>query len=158
MMQLKKTEIKIITNLREDGRMPLTELSRKIKLPVSTIHDRLKSTIDAGIIKPTVLINFEKIGFSTRAHILLTVEPAEKETLLAYLKEHPNVNALYKINNGWSLLMECIFKDMPLLENFVEKIEQKFHIKQKQVHYVLEELKREEFLNKPDQAEKTLTG
>jgi hypothetical protein len=47
---------------------------------------------------------------------------------------------------------------MPSLENFVEQIEQNFHIKQKQVHYVLEELKREEFLNKPDQAEKTLTA
>ncbi len=158
MTQLKKAEIKIITNLREDGRMPLTDLSRKIKLPVSTIHGRLKSIIDAGILKPSALLNFEKIGFSTRAHILLTVDPAEKEALLAHLKEHPNVNSLSKINNGWSLIMECIFKNMPLLENFVEQIEQNFHIKQKQVHYILEELKREEFLNKPAQAEKTLTG
>ena len=158
MTQLKKAEIKIITNLREDGRIPLTDLSRKIKLPVSTIHDRLKGITDAGILKPSAIINFEKIGFSTRAHILLTVDSTEKEALLAYLKEHPNVNSLYKINNGLSLIMECIFKDMPSLENFVEKIEQNFHIKQKQVHYILEELKREEFLSKPDQAGKILTA
>ncbi len=155
MAQLKKTETKIITYLREDGRLPLTELSRKIKLPVSTIHDRLKGIMELGIIRPSVLINFEKIGFNTRAHILLSAEPTEKEKLFTHLQAHPNVNSLYRINNGWNLIMECIFKDMPSLENFVEQIEQTFHIKQKQVHYVLEDLKREDFLTKPDQAEKT---
>jgi DNA-binding Lrp family transcriptional regulator len=153
---MKKTDIKVLVNLRTDGRTPLTELSRKTNLPVSTIHDRLRKNIANGLIKPTVLFNFDKLGFDTRAQIMLTVEPAEKEKLLAHLKEHPNVNSLFKINNGWNVIMECMFKDMQSSENFVEKLEQEFQIKQKEVHYVLEELKREGFLTKPDHADKLL--
>ena len=153
---MKKTDIKVLVNLRTDGRTPLTELSRKTNLPVSTIHDRLRKNIQSGLIKPTILFNFDKLGFDTRAHILLSVEPAEKEKLLAHLKEHPNVNSLFRINNGWNVVIECIFKNMTESENFVEKLEQEFQIKQKEVHYVLEELKREGFLTKQDQAEKIL--
>src|SRR3972149_6894369 len=153
---MKKTDIKVLVNLRTDGRTPLTELSRKTNLPVSTKHDRRRKNIQSGLIKPTILFNFDKLGFDTRAHILLSVEPAEKEKLLAHLKEHPNVNSLFRINNGWNVVIECIFKNMTESENFVEKLEQEFQIKQKEVHYVLEELKREGFLTRQDQAEKIL--
>ncbi len=142
---MKKTDIQIISQLRQNGRASLTELSRKTKLPVTTIHDRLKCSTETELLKPTVLLNFDKIGYSTKAHILLTVEPAEKDKLLAHLNVHPNVNSLFKINNGWHIMMESVFKDMIALEAFIEEIENKFHIKQKQVHYVLEELRREGF-------------
>lgn len=153
---MKKLDISIINQLRRDGRMPLTELSRKTELPVSTIHDQLKKNIRARLIKPTVLIDFEKIGFLTRAHIFLAVEQTEKDKLFAYLKEHPNTNSIFRINNGWNVMMECIFKDMKSMENFVEQLEVMFHIKQKEIHYTLEELKREGFLANAAHAGKLL--
>ncbi len=143
---MKKNEMMLITNLRKNGRMPLTELSRITSLPVSTLHEKLKQQIQNGVLKPTALVNFEKIGYNTRAYILLSVEQDEKEKLYEQLKKNRNVNTLCRVNNGWSIIMECVFKDMYSLEDFVEKIEKNFHIRQKQVHYVLAEFKREEFL------------
>ncbi len=150
---MKKTDITIMAHLRKNGRMPLTELSRQTKLPVSTIHERLKQHMRKGVYRPSTLINFEKIGYATRAHILLSVEQPEKGKLFEHLKAHPNVNSLSRINNGWNIIMECVFKDMISLEEFVEKLENAFHIKQKQVHYVLNEFKREGFLAQPESAE-----
>ena len=155
---MKKIDIQIISHLRKDGRMPLTELSRDTELPVSTIHDRLKQHVKNKLLKPTVLLSFDKLGFNTRAHILLAVEHLEKEKIFAHLQKNPHVNSLYRINNGWNILMECIFKDMPSLEDFVEKLENTFHIKQKQVHYILDELKREGFLAQPELAEALLSN
>lgn len=152
---MKKIDIAIISQLRQNGRIPLTELSRKTGMPVSTLHIRLRHNIKKGTIKPNALVNFEKVGYATRAHILLTAE--EKDKLLEYLNKHPNVNSLYKINNGWSLMMECAFKDMCAMETFVEELENNFRIKQKQVHYILTELKREGFLAKQEQAEALLS-
>jgi len=149
---MKKTDVCILTQLRQNGRIPLTVLSRKTKLPVSTIHDRLRKHKETGLLRPTALLCFEKMGFATRAQILLSVE-SEKGKLYAYLKEHPNVNSLYKINNGWNLIMECVFKDMYSMEDFVEKLETSYPIKKKEVHYVLEELKREGFFSNPALAE-----
>ena len=144
---MKKNDIKVITNLRENGRMPLTELSRRIGLPISTIHEKLKKRIAQGAVRPCVLLQFQKLGFDTRAFILLGVEPAEKEKLLAYLSKHANVNSLFRINSGWTALIEGVFRDMYALETFIETVEQLFTIRQKQVCYVLDELRREAFFS-----------
>jgi len=153
-INMKKTDMHIITQLRINGRMPLTELSRKLELPVSTIHDRIKQYRRKQWLKFSVLPDYEKLGFATRAYLLLSVEPAEKEKLFQHLEKHPNVNSLFRINNGWNVIMECIFKDMPSMEDFVDKLEGMFRIKQKQVHYVLDELKRERFLTDPSHTDK----
>jgi len=153
---MKKTDVQILTALRSDGRIPLTVLSKRTKLPVSTIHDRLKSSMRDGSLRPTVLLNFEKLGFAARAYILLAVEQSEKDKLFAHLKMSPCVNCLFRINNGWNLMMECVFKDMNSMEAFVEQLESVFHIKQKQVHYVLEEVKRESFFTEFEPSVKML--
>ncbi len=147
---MKQTDIVILTHLRQQGRVPLTALSRKTKLPVSTIYDRLKLHLHKGaILRYTTLLNFEKIGYATRAYILLAVDAADKEKLFSHLKNHPNVNSLFRINNSWNVLMECVFKDMIALETFIEQLESAFKVKQKQVHYVLDEVMREGFLHDP---------
>ncbi len=148
---MKKIDIAIITQLRQNGRMSLTDMSRKTGLSISTLHLRLKHNIKKGIVKPNSMLNFEKLGFGTRAYILLSVE--EKEKIFEHLNKHPNVNSLIKINNGWNLIMECAFKDMCSMETFVEELENTFKIKQKQIHYILTELKKEGFLTKQEQAQ-----
>jgi len=142
---MKKSDVQIVSQLRVNGRMPLTVLSRKTGLPVSTIHERLKEHVAQGLLRPTMLLGFGKLGFATRAWILLGVEQSEKEKLYEFLKRSSQVNSLFRINNGWNALMDCVFKDMYGLENFLEQLENKFHIRQKQVHYVLDEFKVEQF-------------
>jgi len=53
-------------------------------------------------------------------------------------------------------MAECIFKDMNQLEDFIDKLESLFHIKQKQVHYIIAELQKEKFLTQPEIAEQMI--
>ena len=147
---MKKIDAKLFTTLRQDGRIPLTQLSRKTGFPVSTLHERLKQHVKQGNLRPSVLVNFQHLGYNTRAQVLLSVEPQDKDTLFEYMRKHQNVNSLYRINNGWNILAECVFRNMHEMENFLENLESKHKIKQKQVHYILDEIKREDFLTKPD--------
>ncbi len=137
----------LIAHLRVNGRMPLTDLSRITKEPVSTLHEKLKKYVKKNILKPTVLLNFDAIGYPAKAYVLLAVEPTDKEKLLDFLRNHPSVNSLYRVNNGWHVLMECVAVSMQAMENFIEQIETRFPIKHKEVHYILEELRRENFLS-----------
>jgi len=148
-----KKDAKMFSYLRQEGRMPLTKLSRKIGLPVSTIHERLKKHVSTGLVRSSLLLDFAKLGLSARAYILLAVDHDQKADLMTHLSKNQHVNNLFRINNGWSMMVECIFKDMFSLESFIDTIEQKFQIKQKQVCYVLEEIKRESFLSVPELAE-----
>lgn len=152
-MPMKKKDVMLLAHLRKQGRIPLTELSRKTGLPVSTIFDRIKHYADKEISKHTALLHFPKLGFHTTAHILLKVDAAHKEVLIRSLTGCPNVNSLYKVNNGWDVLCECVFVDMCALEEFVETLELKHHVVKKEIHYVLNELKREGFMSEPDTAD-----
>lgn len=143
---LNKKDLKIIAHLRQDARMPLTIMSRKTQIPVSTIFDRLKANEKDIITKHTCLLNFEKLGYTIKANITFRVERDDKEALKEFLIKNQAVNSVYKINNGFDFLAECLFRQIKEMDEFMEIIEQKFRINDKQSFFIIEELKREEFM------------
>jgi len=105
---------------------------------------------DSLIKKHTTLLNFEKLGFSSRAFVILGVKKENREGLREFLLTCPNINSVLKINNGFNFMVEFVFRDMVDVENCVEDIEERFDIKNKKVHYIIEDLKREGFLEGSD--------
>lgn len=148
-MRLKKSDIQLIALLRKNCRTSLTALSKKVKVAHTTIFDRLRSKKYSFITRKTILLDFAKLDFFAHAFVLLAVNNKDKEALLNCLRKSMNVNSLFKINNGWDVLIECVFNDMPELEKFLEHLDAKFRINQKQVHYVIEVINRESMLTDP---------
>ena len=144
----KKKDLILTAHLRVNSRESLTKLSRMTGVPVSTIFDRLKT--NDIILKNTALLNFAKLGYGARATILLRAKKGEKDSLGAFLTKSLNINSLYKINNGFHYQAECIFRDVKELENFIDCIDEKFSIRSKEVHYIIDDIKREAFLSQPD--------
>ena len=145
---INKKDILIISNLRINARMPLTKMSRKINIPVSTIFDRLKINENGLIKKHTCLLNFSKLGYNVRANIAFKVEADDREGLKEYLLKHESANSVYKINNGFDFMIEGIFREIREMEDFIEDLEKRFRILDKKSFYIIEDLKREEFLSK----------
>lgn len=143
-----KKDIKIITHLRQDARMPLTKMSKKTHIPVSTIFDRLQSK-DIAIVKHTSLLNFPKLGYNTIAKITLKVEKEDRQNLKEFLLKHQSINSVCRINNGYDFMVEGIFTGIQEMEEFIEKVENRFRISDTQSFFVLEYLKREAFLSQP---------
>lgn len=147
---LNKKDLVILSNLRKNSRETLTSMSKRTHIPISTIYDRLKFHEGGLIKKHTCLLDFNRLGYATRANVLLRVDKASREELRNYLVRHNNINSLSKINNNYDFLVEIIFKEIKELEDFLEKLEDKFKIKSKLVFYIIEDLKREEFLSEPE--------
>ncbi len=95
------------------------------------------------------MLDFGKLGYATKANIILSVDKNRKDELREYLMKHQNVNSVYKINNGYDFMIEVIFSDLKEVESFVESLEVSFNITSKQVFYTLDELKRESFMSNP---------
>jgi len=144
-----KKDMVILSHLRKNARMGLTEMSKASHMPVSTIHDRLKNYTGTYIHRNTALLNFASLGFTTRVSLLLRVHPKDKDALRQALSSAPMVNSLYKINNGYDFLAECVFRTMRDLEDFIEHLEQQHDVKAKQIFFVIDDLKREAFLADP---------
>ncbi|MFH1072575.1 MAG: Lrp/AsnC family transcriptional regulator [Nanoarchaeota archaeon] len=146
---LDKKDRIFLSFLRKDARVNLTTVSRKTSIPISTLYDRLKQGESEYIVKHTTLLDFAKLGYSCRAHIIVKTERDLRESLRNYLSRCPFVNSLFKINNGFDFLFDAIFQNVKEMEEFVELLETKFSIANKQVYYIIEEIMRENFLTEP---------
>ena len=146
---MRKKDILVLSNLREDARKTLTELSKATKVPVSTIYDKIREFQNGIIKKHTTIIDFSKLGFNTRANIAVKINKEQKEEFRNFVVKSFHVNSVYKINNGYDFLVECVFRHIKEMEDFMEDMDQKFKIKNKQVYYLIDEIRRESFLADP---------
>ena len=147
---MNKKDLKIIAHLRQNARMPLTKMSRRTQIPVSTIFDRLKLNENSLIVKHTSLLDFTKLGYNTRANITLRVDREDKEALREYLLKNQSVNSVYKINNGFDFMIEGVFRQIKDMEDFIENLEKRFKIIDKKSFFIIEDIKREAFMSNPN--------
>lgn len=147
---MKRKDLLIISCLRQDARMKLTDMSKLTKIPVSTIFDRIRLLEGNGIVKNTALVRFDLFGYWTKAIITFSAGKKERQKLQDLLERCENVNSLCRINNGWDFLIEAVFRNVKEVEDFVEGVEEKVKLKDRKIFYVIEELGREEFMSSPE--------
>jgi len=147
---MKKKDVMILSELRNNSRISLTNLSKRTLIPISTIFDKLRSYEDNFISKHTTLLNFTKMGYSARASIMISIDSHQKEEAKDFLRICPNINSVYKVTNGYDFMVEGIFIDIREMEEFFEKLESRFSIKDKKVFYIIDDIKRESFMTDPD--------
>jgi len=149
-------DLEIIANLRSDARMPLTAMSRRTNIPVSTLFDKLRAYKGNVFLRHTTLIDFEKLGFHARANVMLRVDRDAREEVREYLSKHKNINTVFKINNGYDFMFESVFPNIKDLEDFLWLLDQKFKILNREVYYIVEDVKKECFMSEPGLAESYL--
>jgi DNA-binding Lrp family transcriptional regulator len=147
---MNQKDLSILSHLRKDSRIPLTKMSKNTQIPVSTIFDKIKAYEKSIIMRHTTLIDFQKLGYSTRANISIKVERGDRENVKKYLIANQMINSVYKINNGFDFMLEGIFKDIKDMEDFIEILEAKFKVVDHKSFFIIEDLKRESFMSEPD--------
>ena len=115
----------------------------------SSLYEKIKRSEGNIITKHTCLVDFTKLGFNTRAKIVIQAGTSGKAELLSFLVKHQNVNSVYKINNGYDFMIDGIFRNMRELEDFLEAVQEKFRIKRQETFFVIDDIKREAFLSDP---------
>ncbi len=140
---MKEKELCLIKHLREDGRKSLTDISKETEIPVSTLFTVLRKLEEEIIAKHTSLLDFSKIGYSIKTHFVLSSD--NKKELKKYLMSNKHVNTLQSLMNDSDFYVECIFKDMAEMSDFKEDLNKK-NAKINQENFVVDEIKREEFV------------
>ncbi|MHA1378722.1 MAG: Lrp/AsnC family transcriptional regulator [Candidatus Helarchaeota archaeon] len=101
----KKTELsdldfRILKLLQEDSRMPLTNIAKKIKVPDTSVHFRVRKLRELGVIKkfsiiiPPKILGFNVISWITiklSGHIVEDISIKRLHELTQYLAEMENV-------------------------------------------------------------------
>ncbi len=146
-------DAQIISHLRNNARKKITHISKEMQMPVTTIYDKIRAHEKKFVKKHVTLLDFPKLGLHAKANVVIKVGKDSREALQRFLVEHPNVNSLSKVNFGSDFLAEVVFRNAADVENFVEKMEEDYNVSGIQVFNVIEELKKEEFLTKPEHFE-----
>lgn len=145
-MELKLKERQLLAYFRKNARLALTQISRQTGMPVSTIFDKLRRYEGKVITKHASLLNFTNLGYGARAKVFLKTPAENRQRLGSYLKVHPSINNVYRINNGYDYLAEVVFKTVQELEAFLEVLELEVGVTDKAVHYIIDEVAREQFM------------
>jgi DNA-binding Lrp family transcriptional regulator len=136
-------DLRILQHLRRDARINLTVLSKKTGIPVSTLFDRLRAGEGSVITRFTVLMDFAKLGFPVRTKVLLRADAESRVPLRNYLLAHNRVNGLWRINNGFDYAADCFFASIKEAEEFLDTIEEKYRIVEKQMFHIIDDLATE---------------
>lgn len=143
---LKEKDYKVLGYFRKDARTTLTSMSRRTRIPVSTIFDKLKRFEKRGLIKKhTSIVNFKELGYDVRATILILCEDEQKEKVKETLQKNKKINSLTRINNGYDFICEAIFEDMEQYDEFTTML-RKQPIQRYTPYFVMEDVKKEDFL------------
>lgn len=105
-------DIKILKFLEEDGRIPFTEVARKLKLNESTIRKRVLRLRDKRVIKKfSVELDPSKIGFNTVAIVGVDVEPVRLIEAAQKISEIPETRYVATSTGDHMIMTEIWAKD-----------------------------------------------
>ena len=142
---INKKNLILLNHLREDSRVALSAISRSTNIPTSTLYDLLRELRSGLIVKSTVLLDYAKLGLHTRAQVVLRVGSEDKEKLSKHLFFHSQVNNVYKTTGSWDFIIETVHKNNKEFASFLENLFKKYKILDKQVLFLVEEVKKEGF-------------
>lgn len=73
-MELDEKYLKIIQLLQQDAKLTSSEISQRLGIPITTVHNRIKKLEREGIIKGyTAVLDHAKLGKGLLAHILVRI-------------------------------------------------------------------------------------
>lgn len=121
---LDKTDVELIKMLRENGRMPLKQLSEKVFLTTPAVSSRLAKLEEQGYIKGYHAdVDMEKLGFAVRAYIMITVSPEDSKKFIQFVKEEKNVTECSHITGPYSMMLKVAFPTTSLLDEFLGRLQ-----------------------------------
>jgi DNA-binding Lrp family transcriptional regulator len=139
-LPISNAQAAIIAELQKDARIGFSEISRKHKIPVTTVFDNYRSLAHDGFMKKyTCIIDFARLGYSYRSFIFL--KSAKKDLLIDYLNKSSSVNSLFRISE-YDLLVDCVFTGMKEFYDMMESLSN-FEITGLEHHDFLETVKIE---------------
>ncbi len=119
-VKLDEIDRAILRLLQENGRMSYSEVSRRIKVPESTVRSRVNKLIKEGVIRKfAALINPFKAGYEIVAFIAVDAEPAKVRHVVEELSKLPEVDVLGIVTGAHDIFMQVTAKDLQELERFI---------------------------------------
>ncbi len=118
-------DLKILTLLEKDARMPLKQLAEQVYLSSPATAARIEKLEAEGIISGyTLKLDYKKLGFPILAFINLGLDPARKPEFYPFICSHPNVIECNCVTGHYSMLIKVAFDTTENLDLFINRLQE----------------------------------
>ncbi len=118
----------ILNILQDDGRVSLTNISKKVLISIDSVNNRIQDMQRKGIFSFGIYVEPDRIGYPLIAEVkvkLQNISVGEKAKFIGYLKAFPQVIELFSILGDFDLTCVMIAKDTREMESLATQIRQK---------------------------------
>ena len=127
-VELDKKDERVLEILKENSKLTTGQISKKIAIPVTTVHNRIKKLEKLGVIKNyTLNLDFKKLGYDIIAFILVSVtynlpsgEKIKQEQVAQAIKKI-GAEEVYIVTGGTDIIIKVRAKNIDDLNDFVIK-------------------------------------
>ena len=120
-----QTDIKILRLLQENAQLTFKEISQKINLSVTPVHDRIKRMERQGVIEKYVtLINKSVVNASLVVYCNITLDKQTKSNFSDFeesILKFPEVVECNVVSGGYDYLLKVLSKDMGSYNTFYQE-------------------------------------
>lgn len=139
---------RIVEELAKDSRQTTSQLSRKLNIPITTIHNRIKKLIKTGvIINYTVNLDHNLLGRPVPAYIGITINynvPGKKISQTDVAKQIKTIEGVYEVyilTGGSDIMVKALARDIPDLNSLVtERLRNVHGVDKTQTSIILKEV------------------
>ena len=112
---------KILSLIASDARIPFLEVARACNVSGAAIHQRIQRLTALGILKGSqFIVNPEKIGYETCAHIALYLkDPSKFDEVVEELRRIPEVVECHYTTGGFDMFIKIFAKNNHHLLNII---------------------------------------
>ena len=148
LVEIDDKDAKIIEELVENSRKTAVELSKKLKMSVFAIADRIKKLVDRKVIlafRP--IIDNQKLGYYRYTLLLNFFDKERENELISFCKNHNNIWDIGIYMGNYNYVVEVFSEDNERFKGIVSDLINKFSasIIDYETLIILEELKHKYF-------------
>ncbi|AOY78065.1 Lrp/AsnC family transcriptional regulator [Clostridium formicaceticum] len=117
-------DFKIIDILKENSRSTTSEISKKVKLSIPAVAERIRKMEEAEIIeKYTVKVNREEMNYKILAFIFINIDKTKNvENFREAIVQYNNVLECHHITGEYDYLLKVLVEDTKSLEYFISNM------------------------------------
>ena len=126
MYEIDKIDVKIVNLLLEDGRMPASEIARRMgDISERAVRYRIDRMIEEGVIYVSAIVSPQAFGLDTRADVWLEVESDKILDVANKMSEFENVSYVACAIGETDVSIQVVAKDTGEIYRFVTEVVRK---------------------------------
>lgn len=120
---LDAVDLKLLTALDINARLPLAELARRVEMSPQSVSERLKRLEDAGVIAGfSVKLDPKALGLTIGAYIRVRPMIGELQRVADILRAIPEIVECDRITGDDCFIAKAIVRDIAALEQVIDRL------------------------------------